>query len=306
MRQAGTFTPRSPVAKARARFTLIELLVAKPAEAMKSTTWTKAKARVTRAAFTLIELLVVVAIIAILAAMLLPVLGQARARAKLVICMGNMKQQAVAFLLYQEDGDGWMPLGASDGTEPGKIMTKALLIDDYSSRSHQVWICPEFHQQDRVNALDGGGYGHTLMIYRDWGGTDGVKFMCHPNAGSFGWFGWPDRNAYGWAQVAMATQVWTYVPWGVHYLIGDSNRTVRVKDAAASTIHVEMFPMAGGWPGLNGLVFDSLGGNARHGGNSTYPKQGNVLFLDGHVVLTSEFGPDMPWRYQTFALRPSR
>lgn len=73
---------------------------------MKATCYTK---KINNRGFTLIELLVVIAIIAVLAAILLPALAGAKARAKRIACLNNMRQVGMAIHMYDSDFDGNLP-----------------------------------------------------------------------------------------------------------------------------------------------------------------------------------------------------
>jgi len=65
--------------------------------------------RTTRSAFTLVELLVVIAVIALLLGVMLPVIGSARARARATISMSNLRQWGIGYANFSADRKGLMP-----------------------------------------------------------------------------------------------------------------------------------------------------------------------------------------------------
>ncbi len=97
--------------------------------------------RATVKGFTLIELLVVIAVIALLLAILIPVLSRARELAHRAVCLSNLRQLTLAWVAYADDNGGKLvaglmgPAGESSASEPG-------------------WIGPAFKQHTRSAVVE--------------------------------------------------------------------------------------------------------------------------------------------------------
>jgi|ERR1043166_94329 prepilin-type N-terminal cleavage/methylation domain-containing protein len=100
-----------------------------------------------RRGVTLIEILVVIAIIAILAALLLPVVSRAKSRAALTKCISNQKQIATALLLYAEHD----PNGAFPSTNLVDDPTVSLQGGKNAiTYSYRLFLGPELDAQSEI------------------------------------------------------------------------------------------------------------------------------------------------------------
>ena len=101
--------------------------------------------------FTLIELLVVIAIIAILAAILFPVLARARENARRSNCLSNLKQLGNAVMMYRQDYDETNPAAPvvygstfnriNGVVQSGVLPPLTITLQPYL-KSNEVWRCP--------------------------------------------------------------------------------------------------------------------------------------------------------------------
>lgn len=133
-----------------------------------------------RHGFTLVELLVVIAIIAILAAIIFPVLAKAREKATQTSCMSNLKQIGLAVLQYATDHDQRLPRMGSyawNSNQDAMPWQWYIAIDRYLG-DHELLKCPSRTAEvGYIGCCRGLGYNlgqfnkpsKTIIIVDGWG-----------------------------------------------------------------------------------------------------------------------------------------
>jgi len=130
-----------------------------------------------RAAYTLVEVLTVIGIIAILSAILLPVLGRVRENGRAALCSSNLQQIHRAFTQYVADNDSKLPVSTpfaqSLESRPVDIQSWPQQLQPYL-KSTEVVVCPT----ERYYAGDDVTFGNWGSSYQQYWGleTSGGRF----------------------------------------------------------------------------------------------------------------------------------
>ena len=207
---------------------------------------TRLKSSPFRRGFTLIELLVVVAIIALLIAILLPSLGKARERSKIVSCLNNLRQMGIMYRTYLQDQQ-------SRGlyyfrTNSGAVVTAQLQAYGYMNiewmgglraygMNAKVMMCPDATALTTSTAYLGsatlawwGGAGTPRVDFvQAFTGTPASYVATSWYAGSYCFNGW----LFAKDPVGLGTSTWIYA--------GDGSGLIQQPVAILSEAKVPVF-----------------------------------------------------------------
>ena len=126
-------------------------------------------------AFTLVELLVTMAIIAVLAALILPALGRSKESGRTTFCQGNLHQVGLALQLYVDDNKNIMPTMEDYTNGPASNQPTINLVLAPQLASTNVLCCPS---DNKYFQQGGSSYGWNYLLNGE--NADNLQMMKLP------------------------------------------------------------------------------------------------------------------------------
>lgn len=258
-------------------------------------------------AFTLIELLVVISIIAVLIAILLPALTQARVASQRVQCLANQRQIGIAGAMYFGDYKEFFPVYYQEGNPQAGDPTLRGMMPDFPTMAIRYYVTGQWvptYQDPNTKIVR---IASTIV--------DGPAVMKCPSPTtpkSASWirsYGFNASGAIGWT-----------VPFGSNALrvtdVLDTSNKLYMMEWTASVItekklgNTSITSYGGCFvPGAasSGLSNVSASGNAWYGSEGADFNEGrhnlnvNLLFVDGHAATRTSYDMTRLYHYSAFS-----
>jgi prepilin-type N-terminal cleavage/methylation domain-containing protein/prepilin-type processing-associated H-X9-DG protein len=151
-----------------------------------------AVSREKRAAFSLVELLVVIGIIALLISILMPALAKARASARNIQCLSNLKQIGEGFQVYANINHGWWPKPAGTAKNPNLFWSCSYIYPliyngvtpttgTYPDRANEAWVQGSIFECPSAAATDINYNSLSYTQYNDGFAWNSYGMSAHLN-----------------------------------------------------------------------------------------------------------------------------